>query len=183
MDLVNVDNINQLREIDRPAVEAEINREIKKGNREKEEIETNREKKIPQNTPIIILGIILSIIFLKFLIGFIKVKLGERKIKKLPNKERLIQEYNEILRLTKSLGYPLKPGETHYEYANRVAYRFSTFGALGIQEITNIFVENKYSERKTKDSDIEKIVEYKGILKKRLKKHLGLGGYLFEKYF
>ena len=132
---------------------------------------------LPQNTPTIILGIILLIIFLRFLIKILKKKYQNAKIKKLPNEKRIIHQYNEILKLIELLGYPIKQGETHYEYANRIAYAFSYMGNKGIQEITEIFVKNKYSEMPTSDEDIYEVERFKENVENRAKKHLGFWKY------
>ena len=171
MELINIDNIDELREMDRTIAEAELNSEAINRDTIDVEIEASEEENILlKNILKILLGGILIGILLKFLIEFIRKEILKRKIEKLPNKERLIYEYNEILKLTRALGYPMKSGETHYEYAYRIAYRFSVFGDVGIQEITDIFVKNKYSKMETRDEDVEEMVEFKKLLKKRLKK-------------
>ena len=71
-----------------------------------------------------------------------------RKLKlETSNDKRIIYLYNEIVELTKHLGYSKEPGETHYEFADRVARNlyFPYFTKeKGIKEITEIFVKTKY---------------------------------------
>lgn len=150
------------------SVDTEPNKEVINGERGPGEIEEKESSY--KNIPKIIFLSIIIIIILKFLMDFIKKQITKIKVERLPNKERLIYEYNEILKLTKALGYPMKAGETHYEYAHRVAYRFSVFGHTGIQEITDLFVKHKYSIIETKDEDVERMVEFKKSLERRLRR-------------
>ncbi len=63
----------------------------------------------------------------------------------------------------------MDPGETHYEYASRIAYRFSIFGDVGIKEITDIFVKNKYSLMETSPKDLDMVLEFKKNVQARKK--------------
>jgi hypothetical protein len=96
----------------------------------------------------------------------------------LSNKKKFIYLYKQILFLTELLGYPQHPGETHYEYSKRVAYKFYNHDSKGIKEITDIFVKSKYSSYVTTNGDIDEILTYRKILNHRLKNHLGILKYL-----
>ena len=173
--LINISDKSQLEDLN--ITKNKTNNNIKKDkdiDAINEEIpDTFTLENLPKNTPIIITGIVLLIVFMRFFISILKNKYRNAKIKKLPNKKRIIYQYNEILKLTKLLGYPIKQGETHYEYANRIAYRFSYMGNKGIQEITDIFVKNKYSEMPTSDEDLYEIEKFKENVENRAKNHLG----------
>lgn len=138
--------------------------------------------KVLEKFPMILIGIVILLIIIRFLIKFIKFKYRKIKFSKLPNKEKVIYLYNDIIKLIQLLGYSPKAGETHYEYANRIAHSFYTFGSAGIKDITEIFVKNKYSLEPTPEEDILKMEEYKKTLERRLKNHLGFINY-YGKYF
>lgn len=139
---------------------------------------------LPKNTPIIFIGILLLFISMRFFIGFMEIKYKNAKIKKLPNKERVLYLYNEIIKLTHLLGYAQEYGETHYEYADRIAGNFYFFTTeKGIKEITEVFVRNKYSNFPTPDEDVLELEKYRETMEKRLKNHLGLRVYYYRKYF
>ncbi|NMA87307.1 MAG: hypothetical protein GX968_08290 [Tissierellia bacterium] len=157
MELVNVDNIDELREVERTVVDAEINGKSLDEDMIVEEMEAKGNRRFF----VIFLGGILFGLFVRFMFNLARAEILKRRVEKLPNKERLIYEYNEILKLIENLGYPIHPGETHYEYANRIAYRFSIFGDMGIREITDIFVKNKYSPMETRAEDLETVLEFK----------------------
>lgn len=161
------------------------NEQLKNGNIETTVDKTSQDTlpKLPKRMPIILVATILLLITVRFLIRFIQIKHRESKIKKLPNKEKVIYLYNEITKLNKLLGYSQNPGETHYEYAHRISYRFYTFGKKGIKDITEIFVRNKYSLDPTPEEDVLKMERYKEVLEKRLKNYLGWKNYYYGKYF
>ena len=143
-----------------------------------EEIQTD----LTRNVVIIIISILLLIIPVRFLIGFIKYKYNEAKAKKLPNNNRIIYLYKQILLLTKLLHYPQKYGETHYEYASRVAYKFYEHNKKGIKEITEIFVMSKYSNYISTDQDVLELENFRETLDRRLENHLGHRAYYYRKY-
>lgn len=118
---------------------------------------------------ILLLGACLVFI-LRLLAKFIKSQILRIRIARLPHKDRLIYEYSQILKLTAALGYPMVAGETHYEYADRIASRFSTLGQMGIREITDIFVRHKYSSKETREEHVAEMLEYKQVLRRRLRK-------------
>lgn len=159
--------------------------EIKNGNIKAptEEASQDTLPKLTKRIPILLIGIILLLITMRFLIRFIQTKYREAKIKKLPNKERIIHLYDEITKLNRLLGYSQNPGETHYEYADRIAYGFYTFGKKGIRNITEIFVRNKYSPDPTPEEDVLEMERYKEVLERRLKNHMGWRNYYYSKYF
>lgn len=130
----------------------------------------------------IILIALLLFIPVKFLIGIFKYIYRESNVKKLKNNERIIYLYEKILKLMTFLGYPQEPGETHYEYADRIAYKFYIHNVKGIQEITDIFVRSKYSSSSASDDDVLDLVNYRRILEKRLKNHWHPIIYYYRKY-
>lgn len=135
-----------------------------------------------RNIIIVIAGILLSIIPVRFILGLLQYKYHEFKAKKLPVNERIIYLYKQIHRIIELLGYPQQSGETHYEYARRISYKFWNDGEKGIQEITEIFVRSKYSNIVATNDDILNLKNYKESLEGRLKEHLGRRGYYYNKY-
>jgi len=90
-------NVNELREMEKPMAEAETNGEAPSGDNVNVEVETKDSRDtFFRNIFKLILGGFIIGILVKILIEFIKSRILKRKIKKLPNKERLIYEYGEI---------------------------------------------------------------------------------------
>lgn len=130
----------------------------------------------------ILLIILLLIIPIRFLIGLLKHIYHEHKTRKLPNNKKIIHLYGQIIALLGLLGYPQKYGETHYEYANRIAYKFFTLNVDGIQEITDTFVRSKYSNYPASDEDVLELKMYKKTLEKRLRNQWRPVIYYYRKY-
>ena len=146
-------------------------------------IDTNDNAKKLFNTILIIaIAIILSIIPIKFIVGFIIYRYGEYKARKLNNNARIVYLYNQIVNLIALLGFPQKSGETHYEYAKRVIYKFYDYEKIDIKKITDIFVKSKYSTVISSDEEVAELLEYRTILEKRAKHYLGRRKYYFKKY-
>lgn len=141
-------------------------------------------KSVPLGKDIImiIIGVVMLIIPLRFLIGFFKDKIKASKFNKLSNKKKIIYLYKSILNIMELLGYPQNSGETHFDYANRVSYKFFNFNENGIQQITEIFVKSKYSNVPTPDEDVMELKLYKDSLEKRLKIQFGIKNYYYRKY-
>lgn len=130
----------------------------------------------------IILWFLILIIPFRFLKGFILYKLQESRIKKYTNNEKIIYFYNQILKLTKALGYPQKSGETHNEYADRIAYNFYYNNEGTIKKITDIFVRSKYSNAPSSDEEVIEVEKYRDLLQKRFRNHCGPIVYYYRKY-
>lgn len=134
---------------------------------------------------LVITGLILILLgmSMKFIIRFIKNIYKDIKISRMPNKEKLIYLYNEIIKLIELRGIIRKKGETHFEFADRIIYNFSSIDSKGIKDITEIFVKNKYSNYPTSDEDVKIVEEYKKTMEKRIRRLLGLRTYIYRKYF
>lgn len=137
---------------------------------------------LSRNTSVIIIGILLLIFPIQFLIGLFQYKHQDSQAKKLSNEKRVIYLYKQILRLMELKGFPQISGETHYEYADRVAYKFYSYEEIGIKEITEIFVRSKYGNASTSDEDVLKLETHRQSLEKRVKNHLGKITYYYRKY-
>lgn len=137
-----------------------------------------------KNLPAIIIGLILLSITMRFLINYLRVKAKNKRIRKLPNRERVIYLYDEIVKLAGLIGGNQKKGETHYEYAHRIDYNYKLFTAeKDIKGITEIFVRNKYGNSPTPDQDVEELESYKSLIASRIRKHLGYRDYYYKIYF
>ncbi len=130
----------------------------------------------------LIIGILIFIISTRLIIGFIYYKLEEIKFKKLTNNEKIIYLYQQIHRLTELFGYLQKYGETHYEYANRVANKFYYHNDKTLKHITHIFVKSKYSSYSSTDEEVKELVDFKYSLNKHLRNYWGLSKYIYRKY-
>lgn len=104
------------------------------------------------------------------------------KYKKLSNNEKIIYLYRQILRLTELFGYPQNHGETHYEYASRIANKFYYHNKKNLKLITHIFVKSKYSTYLTSNEDVNALEDFKETLNRYLKNYWGLGKYFYRKY-
>lgn len=127
---------------------------------------------------IIFLGILFSILPLRLLFTFLKLKYRDFKIEKLSDRKKIVYIYNDILKLTEAVGYPQKFGETHREYANRIYSSFYYFDDKGIKEITEIFVRNKYGNSPVLKNDLLEMKNFKNSLKVRIRYSLGILQYL-----
>ncbi|CAK7057017.1 transglutaminase domain-containing protein [Tissierella sp.] len=137
---------------------------------------------LTSNTVDLFIIILLLIIPLRFLVGFLQYSYREAKAKKLSTNKRVIYLYRQILRIKELMGYPQLYGETHYEYANRIAYKFYSYDEIGIKEITEIFVKSKYSSFPSSNEDVLELEKYKNIMENRLKKYWGKIKYYYHKY-
>ena len=171
--------------------EDKVQKQSKKHNSKKEDVKMqdvggdkinkDSSENLPKNASYIIISILL-ILPVRFLIGFLHYRYGEYKAKKLPNNERVIYLYNEILKIMESFGYPQQYGETHYEYANRIANKFYYQDEKGIKEITDVFVKNKYSNIPTSGEDVLELEKYRNIIEKHLRSYWGIRTYYYRKY-
>lgn len=142
--------------------------------------DTSAEDENPQstrNTILFILGIILLILPIRFLIRIIMYHVDEYRIKKLANEKKILVIYDKILGAIEKLGHPRSIGETHYEYANRIGYKYEE-----LKPLTKIFVKNKYGNVIPSDEEIEKFVDYRKKLERQLKNYLGKIRYYIKKY-
>lgn len=130
-----------------------------------------------KNLLYIILGIIILVIPLRFLAKVIKYKYNEYRISKLRNDKKMLALYDKILDSIERLGHPKEIGETHYEYANRVGYKFRE-----LKNITNVFVRNKYGNNMPSDEEIEIFINYRQELEEQIKNNLGKVKYYLRKY-
>lgn len=130
-----------------------------------------------KGTILIILGIMFLILPVRFLIRIIKYHIREYKMLKLPNDRKMLVIYNNILELIEKLGHPRKSGETHYEFANRIGYKYKE-----LKPITKIFVKNKYGNTLPSDDEIQKFLDYRKELEEQLKNNLGKFRYYLRKY-
>ena len=145
-------------------------------------VQSDQDTDISKNNITIFIGILLLFIPVKFIITFILFNYKEFHSKKLSNKNRIVYLYNQILQLAELLGYPQKHGETHFEYSNRVAHKFSKFNEKGIKEITEIFVRSKYSKSPTPKEDLLSLVEYRKSMETHLRRNWGPLFYFYRKY-
>lgn len=138
--------------------------------------------KLPKYIGYIFISILLLIIPVRFITGFILCIYEEIKSKKLSTSKKIIYLYSRIVKFMELLGFPQQYGETHHEYANRIAYKFYSHNEKGIKEITEIFVKSKYSNYIASDEDVNDLEKYTISLDKRLRSRLGTVVYYYRKY-
>ncbi|HAE43613.1 MAG TPA: hypothetical protein DCG34_11970 [Clostridiales bacterium] len=118
----------------------------------------------------------------KFLIGFMAFKGLKKQMNRWTNNRKVIFMYQYITMLMSESGYPPKDGETHYEFANRIAYKFHSHGEKSIKEITAIFVRSKYSLYSTTDQDALDVENFSISMENRLKNDWGVWTFYYRKY-
>lgn len=149
------------------------NANIPKDNAGKNKITINKKQFF-----LIILSVLFSILTIRVLFVFIKLKYRDYKIRRSSPRKRIVYLYNDILKLATALGYPQNYGETHSEYANRIAFNFYYFDDKSIKEITEIFIKNKYGNSPVPEVDILEMENFKNNVKVRMRNHLGILRYL-----
>ena len=126
--------------------------------------------------------IFISFIILRVLYRYLKYKSKEKHLSALDNKGKIIYLYKDILDILSILNFPLRSGETHFEHANRVSYKFTDLTDYGIKNIASIFVRSKYSNLEVKDEDVLSLIAYRDQLDKRLRNSIGKTKYYYRKY-
>lgn len=124
---------------------------------------------------------ILLFIIIKILWRFSKYRSKEKYLTSLSNKAKIIYLYKDILDILSILGYPMKNGETHFDYSDRI-YKLKDSKDHRIKDITGIFVKLKYSDIEAKDKNVLSLLKYKYELDSTLKDTLGKTNYLYRKY-
>lgn len=127
---------------------------------------------------IIFLIVLFAILPLRFLFVFLKLKYEDFKMKKLPDRKKILYMYNDILKFTEVLGYPYKEGETHIEYADRLPFNFYYSHDKGINEITEIFIKYKYGNSPVEKDDLLDMEIFKENIKTKTRYTLGILRYL-----
>lgn len=130
----------------------------------------------------IMISILAILIFLYILINIISIIKTKRHLKSLNNNDKIILIYRDICVLIGVLEYPIKSGETHFEYADRINHKFYDLDNVGIKEVTDIFVKAKYSQSHISSEEINILSNYKSILESRVKISLGRVKYYYNKY-
>lgn len=178
----NENNTDYKENINREIIYEEEGRIVDERDSNFEEFYDRMPVNLPENTSNIFIIILSAIIFIRIIIGLLIYIYKDFQGKRLSSNKRIIYLYQQILRIIEFLGYPQEYGETHYEYANRIAYKFYTHDDIGIKEITDIFVRAKYSNSPASDEDISALEIHKKILEKRLKNYWNPIVYYYRKY-
>lgn len=126
--------------------------------------------------------IVLTFFSLRVIAGLIQYNLKKRRIKNLSVNNRIISLYQEIVILMGYLGFQIKPGETHSEFASRVAYKFHSYDDIGIKGITQIFIRSKYSTIAATEDDLSQLIKYRDKVDNLLRKYWGKRLYYYRKY-
>ncbi len=127
---------------------------------------------------LLFLGGLFSILPIRFLFVFFKIKYKNFKMKNYSDRKKIVYLYNDIVKLAEVLGYPQEYGETHSEYASRIAFNFYYFDHKGKKEITENFIRNKYGNSPVPEEDILEMENFKKNLKQRIRSNLGVLKYL-----
>lgn len=133
-------------------------------------------------------GIIaLALIFIgfmpaRFLYGVMQYRRRERQMASWPAKKKVLCLYAYALSLIEKLGQRPEEGETHYEFADRIAYKLYEERKTGIKDLTHIFVQSKYGDVPLREEDVQLFLAYRRRLEDRLKNDWGKRRYLYSKY-
>ncbi len=134
------------------------------------------------NFPSLILVLALFIILIKLLLGIIYYIRERKRYKSMTVENKILFLYNKVLIVAGIFGSPIEPGETHFEYSQRIAYKFSYYDKFSIRDMTNIFVKTKYGNYLPTNEEVENGQEFYLNLISHLKNYLGLSKYLYYKY-
>jgi hypothetical protein len=103
-----------------------------------------------------------------------------RRIKKLPHARQLSYCYREILWLLKLYGFPIKPGETPYAYAQRVdTWLINAEGSM--YQICHLIMENQFGGYPLTEHDMDRIRRFYRHLENNIKSLLGFYPYMFRR--
>lgn len=146
------------------------------------------DKSLPKNQiswKLILFSLIILALFLilmRIIFRSLKYRRKEKVLASLPKKEKIIHIYKDIIDMLDILGFPILPGETHFDYANRLSLQSEDREIQKIKSITHIFVQTKYSDIDALEEDLLSLVQYRSMLEEKLKDHLGKTTYLYRKY-
>ncbi len=135
-----------------------------------------------QYTLATVLAILLFFFFLNISRKFWNIRKEKKLFMVLSKDEKIKYLYKDICKIISKLGYEQKSGETHFEYADRVNYKFYGLDGIGIRRVTEIFVSAKYSDSPSSEEDFNLVLNYKHEMENRLKNHLGKFKYYYLKY-
>lgn len=134
-----------------------------------------------QYTLFTVIGLIILSLVLNIMWKIWNIGKNKRHFKKLSKTDKVIYLYRDIAAIISELGYPQLPGETHFEYADRVNYKFHDIRDTSIREVTDIFVKSKYGSYLPIYTDVKLLLNYKKELENRLKNSLGKIKYYYRK--
>lgn len=95
---------------------------------------------------------------------------------------KILYLYNNIVNTIENLGYKKDPSETHFEFLDRVIYKFYDGDKFSFKEATSIFVKSKYGSYCPTDDEIIEMEAYLKSLDEKLKIHLGPFRYFLQKW-
>lgn len=127
-------------------------------------------------------GILLVILPGQLILGSIRYRRRMRSIESMKPQERFINYYDDIVDMLSILGYPSLSGETHSEYAMRIAYKFNDISGSGILRLSETFVKAKYGDIAPNDDMIKISLEFLRALEGKAIRELGKPKFLYYKY-
>ncbi|NBG89066.1 transglutaminase TgpA family protein [Isachenkonia alkalipeptolytica] len=145
----------------------------------------------PETTipPRVTRGVIIALLLLfigfmpgRFLYGVLEYRRRERQVESWSSKKKILCLYAYVLELIEKLGQQPREGETHYEFADRIAYKLYEERKIGIKDLTHIFVQSKYGDLPVSDEEVQLFKDYRHRLEGRLKNDWGKRRYLYRKY-
>ncbi|MCR3956174.1 MAG: DUF3488 and transglutaminase-like domain-containing protein [Gudongella sp.] len=129
----------------------------------------------------LLLVVIVLIMVWRLLKGLYDLRNDGRSYKSLDNYRKVLNQYYQITQLVEKLGYRSNPGETHFEYSNRIAHKFHEFGKFGFKQATHLFVKTKYGDYFPSPDEVQAMENYNKKLEMQLKRHLGSIPYHLKK--
>ena len=109
----------------------------------------------------------------RFLRGIYHVRKDKQSYQGLDNRGKVLYLYHEMTKHVERLGYGSNPGETHFEYSNRISHKFHDFGKFGFKQATQLFVKSKYGDYIPSLDEISIMEDYLKKLDLKLKRHFG----------
>jgi transglutaminase-like putative cysteine protease len=135
----------------------------------------------PSSFALFTLLVITLVVMGRFLRGIYHVRKDKQSYQGLDNRSKVLYLYHEMTKHVERLGYGSSPGETHFEYSNRISHKFHDFGKFGFKQATQFFVKSKYGDYIPSLDEISIMEDYLKKLDLKLKRHFGSIPYHLKK--
>lgn len=135
----------------------------------------------PLKAVMLILTMILIIVALRVVYHFIKRRKIWKDISKLSKSEVYINRYHELLTAMSNIGYDIRSGETHMEYALRMK-SFVDYMGVDIIKLTDTYYTALYSNHDISEIPFTNLGKLYDFLMEDIKIRMGYKKYISERY-
>ncbi len=127
------------------------------------------------------IGAILLLISLLLLSNMLRSRYRLYKLLNLPAKDCILDLYEYYISVLKLQGIPLEPGETPFQYSERID-SLLLFDPVKFKVITEIFVKARYSLQEISEKEKELLCDFYTSFLNESKQNMGRFNYFFTKY-